>query len=510
MRGAAIGTILPWSGDQGTLPDGWLQCNGQVLEAMNFPILASILGNTYGPVNGLNGRTYPGYISGDTFALPQLNTRLLADYEESYVSVAALQAGQTYQSGAVGGLTITNGEVDEGRSASTYNFTITSASGGNGCQVTIDVDAQGRAGVTKIVQAGSGYSAGDSITIPASSLPSGSEPLTLKVDWTLPSVPDVLTPTGAGTNKLIEGDGSGVSPGTSYNANADINFTITDSSSLTGQIRNFSVNPPNYFKTFHVLPRKLSKDHMPPHTHGNPTVIGNTGTGYRYVQADGGYMESFQCPKVESNVEGNGKQLKVIAPSGQSGNPDTVAGNAGIALVTRYIANETVVDMSRPKLNPNTTGGVGTYNPQPVWQGPMPRPIGATYSTTNSVYNCNERMSNRTDKNWYGYQGQADDIANNLFNPADEKTSKTFPVTLNHNHEYHATQQSHTHYSFQLTMNAGFVKPPTIVAVDNIEIDSTLSGQPTAVAPQNLPSALNINVDVKTPAISMMYLIRAY
>jgi len=249
---------------------------------------------------------------------------------------------------------------------------------------------------------------------------------------------------------------------------------------------------------------------MPPHTHGNPTVIGNQGTGYRYVQADGGYMESFQCPKVETNVEGNGKQLKVIAPSGQSGNPDTVAGNAGIALVTRYIANQTIVDMSRPKLNPNTTGGVGTYNPQPVWQGPMPRPIGATYSDTNSVYNGNLRMANRSDKNWYGYQGQADDIALNLFNPADEKTSKTFPVTLNHNNEYHANQQSHTHYSFQLTMNAGFVKPPTIVAVDNIEIDSTLSGQPTAVSPQNLPSALNINVDVKTPAVSMMYLIRAY
>ena len=511
MRGSAIGTILPWSGDQATIPKGWLACNGQVLEAMNFPVLASILGNTYGPTNGLNNRTYPNYISGDTFALPQLNTRLLADYEEDYVSVAALQAGQTYQSGAVGGMTITNGEVDEGRTAATYNFTVTSASGGTGCQVTIDVDAQGRAGVTKIVDAGGGYTAGDKITIDAASLPSGTDDLVLKVDWTLPSVPDVLTPTGAGTNKLIEGDGSGVSPGTSYNANSDINFVITDSSSLTGQIRNFSVNPPNYFKTFHSLPRKLSKDHMPPHTHGNPTVIGNQGTGYRYVLDDGGFFESFQCPKVETNVEGNFKQKTLVAsepPS--SGSPDTVGGNQGTALVTRFVANQTIVDMSRPRLNPNNTGGVGTYNPQPVWTGPMPRPLGATYSNVNSVYNCNERESNLNSKNWYGYQGEGDNIATNLFNPADEGTSKTFPVALNHADEYHANQQSHTHYSFQLTMNAGFLKPPTIVAVNDIAIDSTLSGQPTAVAPQNLPSALNINVDVKTPAISMMYLIRAY
>ena len=47
------------------------------LEAINFPILASVLGNTYGPTNGLNGRSYPEYITVDSFALPQLNTYLL-------------------------------------------------------------------------------------------------------------------------------------------------------------------------------------------------------------------------------------------------------------------------------------------------------------------------------------------------------------------------------------------------------------------------------------------------
>ena len=515
MRGSAIGTILPWTGDQASVPDGWLQCNGQTLEALNFPILASILGNTYGPTNGLNNRVYPNYIDGDQFTLPQLNTRLLADYEESYVSVAALQAGQTYLSGAVGGMTITNGEIDEGRSAATYNLTLTSPSGGSGCQVTIDIDVTGRAGITKIVNAGGGYTPGDKITIPGVTFPSGSDDLVVKVDWTLPSVSDVLTPSGAGTTKLIEGDGSGVSPGTSYNANADINFTITDSSTLTGQIRNFSINPPNYFKTFHTLPRKLSKDHMPPHMHGNPTAVGNQGTGYRYAIDDGGFFESFQCPLVVDNVEGNNKQKDIGAPG--NGSPDTVDGNQGVAMVTRFVSGETIVGMERARLNPNNTGGVGSYAKQPIWQGPMPRALGGTFNGNTTAPNnstCNQREAAVPGlgdyKNWYGYQGDADDINTNLFNPADESTSKTFPVCLNHNNEYHAEQQSHTHYSFQVTMNAGFVKPPTIVAVDNIEIDSTLSGQPTSVAPQNLPSALNINVDVKTPAISMMYLIRAY
>ena len=59
-------------------------------------------------------------------------------------------------------------------------------------------------------------------------------------------------------------------------------------------------------------------------------------------------------------------------------------------------------------------------------------------------------------------------------------------------------------------MNAGYVSPPTIVPVDNIQIQSNLTGAPTNIGVQNIPSALNINVDVRTPALSMIYLIRAY
>jgi hypothetical protein len=59
-------------------------------------------------------------------------------------------------------------------------------------------------------------------------------------------------------------------------------------------------------------------------------------------------------------------------------------------------------------------------------------------------------------------------------------------------------------------MNAGFLRPPTIVPVNNLQIDSTLTGVATNVAAQNLPAALNINVDVKTPSLTMIYLIRAF
>ena len=112
-----------------------------------------------------------------------------------------------------------------------------------------------------------------------------------------------------------------------------------------------------------------------------------------------------------------------------------------------------------------------------------------------------------TKKNWYGNQ-TADQINQS------NGTSQTYPTTLNHNQENMTGSgnaiNSHNHYSFEVVMNAGFVKPPSIVPVDDIQIQSTLTGQPTNVGVQNIPSALNINVDIKTPALSMMYLIRAY
>ena len=143
----------------------------------------------------------------------------------------------------------------------------------------------------------------------------------------------------------------------------------------------------------------------------------------------------------------------------------------------------------------------------PCWTGPIPRALNGTYPNE-----CNYRESSQSGffankKNWYGNQ-TADQI-----NQATG-TSLTYPTTLNHNKENMTgvgnSINSHNHYSFEVVMNAGYVRPPTIVPVDTIQIQSNLTGSPTNIGVQNIPSALNINVDIKTPALSMMYLIRAY
>ena len=503
MRAAQVGTIMPWVGDNASKPDGWLECNGQTIEATDYPILASVIGNTYGPSNGLNNRTYPNYLLGDQFRLPALNGRVLTDYESSLVNVTNLQMGQTYPSGAVGGLVILEGETDITRTSQTINVTSNTTQlvlgtgvTGVGLQLTVDCDINGRVAVSNIVNKGSGFATGNKLTIPASVF-SGNDDIVLQVAWVLPSVADVLTPTGAGTTQLIDGDGSTVSPPTALNATADLNFVVTDSQNMTAQIRNFSVNPPAYFKSYYSIPRKLSKDHMPAHRHSGPD---GTGAGYSLASPDAGYVEGFQCPVVQAAVEGNQKERRLAAGAG--GDIDSV--NPGTMLVTYFEEGVTLVPTIQA--TKNNVAVVGQHIGMPAWTGPIPRALNGTFPNE-----CNYRESSQSGffankKNWYGNQ-TADQI-----NQA-AGVSQTYPTTLNHTKEEmtgNDSINSHNHYSFEIVMNAGYVRPPTIVPVDNIQVQSNLTGAPTNVGVQNIPSALNINVDVKTPALSMMYLIRAY
>ena len=80
MKAAAIGTIMPWGGDLTAIPAGWLICNGQRLEAGDYPLLTQMIGANYGGDN-LQG-TFPNYTGG--IFLPNINQRALVDIEASY------------------------------------------------------------------------------------------------------------------------------------------------------------------------------------------------------------------------------------------------------------------------------------------------------------------------------------------------------------------------------------------------------------------------------------------
>lgn len=55
MKGLPIGAIVPWASDQSTIPTGWIVCNGATISNTRYPILFSVIGNSYG---GTVGSTY--------------------------------------------------------------------------------------------------------------------------------------------------------------------------------------------------------------------------------------------------------------------------------------------------------------------------------------------------------------------------------------------------------------------------------------------------------------------
>ncbi len=95
-RAVPIGTITPWTGSSSTsalleeaIPEGYLVCRGQTLLARDYPLLAQLIGNMYGPFQEVGGpqvgiqNEYPNYDENDQFTLPNLNNCSLVDLEGS-------------------------------------------------------------------------------------------------------------------------------------------------------------------------------------------------------------------------------------------------------------------------------------------------------------------------------------------------------------------------------------------------------------------------------------------
>ncbi len=98
MKTARVGTIMPWGGDgnegftEANIPKGWRICDGRELNAIDYPLLASELGDTYG--GNMQG-DFPNYPSNATFVLPNLTNRCMMDLEDTYLGNPKYQYGQT-------------------------------------------------------------------------------------------------------------------------------------------------------------------------------------------------------------------------------------------------------------------------------------------------------------------------------------------------------------------------------------------------------------------------------
>ena len=103
MKSARIGTIMPWGGDgnegftAANLPKGWIVCDGQLKDAINYPLLASEIGKTYGGDMTGNFPNYEGQ-----FSLPNITNRGLIDLETAYLNDPKYQMGQSDALSVVG------------------------------------------------------------------------------------------------------------------------------------------------------------------------------------------------------------------------------------------------------------------------------------------------------------------------------------------------------------------------------------------------------------------------
>ena len=121
MRSAKIGTIMPWGGDGGNgflesnIPKGWITCKGDTLSASDYPLLASVIGDTYGgdmTDSQNNHYEFPYIGTAATFRLPQLSNSVLMDLEPANLQNSKYQQGQSDAATVLGNRVADYGETN--------------------------------------------------------------------------------------------------------------------------------------------------------------------------------------------------------------------------------------------------------------------------------------------------------------------------------------------------------------------------------------------------------------
>ena len=88
---------MPWSGDGNegfalsNIPKGWIVCDGLLKNAVDYPLLAAQLGDSYGASDDFSGN-FPEYIG--QFRVPNMTLKLPMDLEPEYLLQPKYQYGQ--------------------------------------------------------------------------------------------------------------------------------------------------------------------------------------------------------------------------------------------------------------------------------------------------------------------------------------------------------------------------------------------------------------------------------
>ena len=490
---APIGTIMPYGGASGSnntdgVPPGWiiLSAGQKGLNAADYPLLASVIGNVYGPFpastqeeiglnigiifesNGGKGFPYnppsgrPGHDTSkpvDKFDLPNLNQIALVDLEATRLS-----------------------NVNE-------------------------------------------YNPGD---------PSANPPV--KADHrysTLVDIGEYLSPNGS----------SGVQAKTNLKSNIDLVFGVEQSNNLAGRIRGITMEDPVWFNTVYVLPRKLGIDHTPRHSHRAATEsVDDQFWGANPLASP---ILEFQ-PGAAQRANSDAQTTTVQPSSVRSSTLPAQSYRNAIGNITWYDQEDggtSMVLTDRQWNIGSDTDGDGDVDTKKKLPDTDVYPSAGSLTRTIPNYNG---ITSSYDDDYSGVAAVAADAIVGAFPPpgdyngkinyyaspdipahhrgsgmpseyvnkmsytgsqpinsnVPETTGNTFSTTENHPKERWAGNlRAHQHDAMEISMGSGLSISSTVL-VNNVSLGTT--------SPRTQETALTVTVNPNTPSVTMMYIMRAF
>lgn len=493
---------MPWAGDgnEGTLlsniPKGWILCDGTVHQASKYPLLTSVIGNSYGGTS-IAG-TFPHYTG--TCKVPDISTRCMMDLEPNMINLSEYQYGQSDAASVLGNLvsddglsvsipTLISADTDlafsplpaaslvgkitnislNPPSFQTTIFTIprklginhmpyhnhggtyTRATAGNAPPDTFSPSAMSVGGTRSYPNncgTGSWNTATFNDATNAETWCNGKLPITFYDENTL-----VTTDTFREFISTANQDYSGI-PANTVTARA------LDSQIYTNAFSSVPVTSHRELAWTGLFPRPMEFSNRRNYFGFGTGVTGATG-----LQDD---PESVPAKSVSG----------VTLAAGQT----TASLPAGTLIGTEYTQ---IVPLMYVK-STNTTGAYLSPGTQVL---SVTRTSGT--SPLNYVYEVEFSQT---------VAGAGSTTTTLLFNHG------TYPTTLNSQSSAQdptsSSFSSHNHASFDLTMNLGSLSGPTTHPVNNVGIGN--------VYPETITGALNIIANISNPSLNIVYLIRAY
>jgi len=503
MKTAKIGTIMLWAGDGNdgdllsNLPTGWILCDGRVYPASRYPLLASVLGNSYGgtPITG----DFPHYAG--TIKLPDITGRCMMDLEPNMLALSKYQYGQADAFTKLSSLV-----VDDGLTVSIP--TLISADTDLAFNVASDVEFIGKmtggVGANNISISPPAFST-TVYTVPRklgiNHMPYHKHPGTYESAQAFQAPPDLFSPstmTVGGSRTLPNGCGTGTWNEATFNDAENAETWCGGSSVITFYDENTLIQT-NQFNTF---PGSGSYDYA---------KIPSSSAGARVLESQI-YTDAFTSIPISTHAEdawtgmfprptetSNRRNYFGIntGTTGGTGLPDDPEATPvfGVNGVTITAASAQIT------LPAGTDLGAEKTNIVPFMY------VQSATTTGTFIDSGTQVLGITLDENG----NYLLDLSKAVAGGGSTSTSLTFrhgtfPTTLNSvaaaQDPASTTYQAHNHASFDVTMTNGNLNGPTTHPVTNVQRGD--------VTPETITGALNILANIANPSLNVVYVIRAY